>query len=294
MKQQKIVRLACFGLASALLLTAAVFACFLYSELEPAHKAESSLFVPTKELADDKPLTLIAGVTAVETTFDCNGKKLNGWYYKNPKSDTVVLLSHGNAFNVSHTGTILAIEDLLSCGQSVFAYDYAGYGRSEGKEGTKSAISSALAAYDYLHRTLHYKPEQINAVGVSLGAAITAQLMIRRQLAKVVLVSAFTCPRAVALDISPLFGIYPIHSFDSVGLVTIEALKHFEKHPPLLIIHGEGDQLVRLHQAKENFAAASEPRKLVVFGRSDHRCPTPEDREEFLKVVKRFLDGVPE
>jgi hypothetical protein len=288
MNKKKLLKLSGFAATVAVIFCAGFLIYAVYRELDPRTKAESSLFQPKKELPDPNPLFSVGKIQGKEIDFVSNGTKLNGWFYRNPNSDKVILYSHGNGGNSAHPVSIHAIEDLLTCGQSVFAYDYAGYGRSEGTANTKSAIASAVAAYDCLHQTMHYRASQISAVGISLGAATTAQLMARRQLAKVALVSGFASPRAVALDISPLFGIYAPESFDGVGLVTIATLQ--SPHPPLLIMHGIGDSLIHEHQARENFAAASEPKSLLILPNSTHDCPSPTDHQLYIKTLNTFLN----
>jgi dipeptidyl aminopeptidase/acylaminoacyl peptidase len=68
----------------------------------------------------------------------------------------------------------------------------------------------------------------------------------------------------------------------------------FEKHPfdissvitglgNILIVHGGADQTVPISHAQEILARASDPKKLVVFSRSDHRMSHPADQQTFVQ-----------
>jgi hypothetical protein len=60
-----------------------------------------------------------------------NGRRLEGWFLELPGTTRVFLYSHGKGDNIY--GKIHVAESLLTCGGSVFMYDYQGYGKSEGR-----------------------------------------------------------------------------------------------------------------------------------------------------------------
>jgi uncharacterized protein len=63
------------------------------------------------------------------------------------------------------------IARILKCGQSVFIWDYPGFGHSKGLATLKNIGSNALSAYDYLIAA-GYSPNQIVLYGESLGCGI--------------------------------------------------------------------------------------------------------------------------
>src|SRR5262245_56657821 len=112
------------------------------------------------------------------TTSD--GVRLVAWFFPgkpaSARSDLVFLLCHGNAGNISHrTGFYRA---WLELGVGVFAFDYRGYGRSEGKPGEEGTYRDAQAAAQWL-RARGYAPENIIAMGKSLGGGVAAELALR-------------------------------------------------------------------------------------------------------------------
>src|SRR5687768_8514755 len=77
-----------------------------------------------------------------------DGTRLNGWYFPITNAPFAILLCHGNAGNLCHR--LELIEILLRAGVTVFAFDYRGYGRSEGTPSEKGVYQDAQAAYDWL------------------------------------------------------------------------------------------------------------------------------------------------
>ena len=69
-----------------------------------------------------------------------DGVRLHGWYVEPPGPDRPVLLwAHGNAGNLSHRAhNIAMIHTELRAG--VFLFDYRGFGRSEGKPGSRACM----------------------------------------------------------------------------------------------------------------------------------------------------------
>ena len=76
----------------------------------------------------------------------------------------------------------------------------------------------------------------------------------------------------------------------------------FDKHPfdispaiadlrNILIFHGDADQTVPLDHAREIAAHARDPKKLVVFSKSDHRMSRPTDQLAFVQAAARWFQS---
>ncbi len=72
-------------------------------------------------------------------------------------------MSHGNAEDLGDDRYWL--ENLRHVGFSVFAYDYEGYGTSEGQPGERTAYEDEASAYDYLAVNLKTAPDSIIILG---------------------------------------------------------------------------------------------------------------------------------
>src|SRR5437764_349842 len=66
-----------------------------------------------------------------------DGKKISAIYLLNPQAKYTILVSHGNAEDIGDDRPLL--EEFRNAGFSVFAYDYHGYGTSEGKPSEKNS-----------------------------------------------------------------------------------------------------------------------------------------------------------
>ena len=118
-----------------------------------------------------------------------DGQRIAAVYLVNPSATYTLLLSHGNAEDLGSTMPLLT--GLRDLGFSVFAYDYRGYGRSEGTPSEARVYADIDAAYEHLVRELRVRPERIVAHGRSLGAGAAVDLAARRPLAGLVLESPF-------------------------------------------------------------------------------------------------------
>ena len=76
----------------------------------------------------------------------------------------------------------------------------------------------------------------------------------------------------------------------------------FEKHPfdirpaidglrNVLIFHGDADQTVPIAHAHEIAERAGDPKKLVIFSRSDHRMSRPADQRAFVQEAARWFQS---
>src|SRR5687768_14241339 len=117
-----------------------------------------------------------------------DGRRLHAWYTRPPVGGPVLLWSHGNAGNIDSRRTLLPA--LGRHGLGVLAYDYRGYGRSDGSPSERGVYLDATAVFDDLV-TRGTDPATIVCFGESLGGAVSIELATRRRCAAVIAVSTF-------------------------------------------------------------------------------------------------------
>jgi len=93
---------------------------------------------------------------------------LHGWLLENKLSDKIILFCHGNAGNISYEEKRITI--LRNLGYSVLAFDYSGYGKSNGVPNEQQLYDDASAMISVLRQK--YRPEQIIVYGFSLGGPV--------------------------------------------------------------------------------------------------------------------------
>jgi hypothetical protein len=183
-----------------------------------------------------------------------DGVRLHAWWAPAGASDAPVLVwSHGNGGNIANrVEVVLALQER---GVSVLAYDYRGYGKSAGRPTEAGVLRDARAAYDS-ERARGTPPGRIVAFGESLGSAVTVDLAIARPCAGVVVVAPFTTLGEVARrHYGPLGGLAD-GRFDALGKVSRLGV-------PILVAHGDRDEIVPFDLGERLFAAAPEPKQFV-------------------------------
>lgn len=103
-----------------------------------------------------------------------------------------LLICHGNGGNISDAGRPLHYAGLRAEGLNLFAFDYRGYGESEGTPGEEGLYLDAETAYRYLRDSLGVPAERIIIFGHSLGSAVAVELATRVPAAGLVLDGALT------------------------------------------------------------------------------------------------------
>jgi uncharacterized protein len=120
-----------------------------------------------------------------------DGTKLHGWYVEHPQPKAVVLYCHGNGTHVAYIAEFLAeMRDEFQV--SIFAFDYRGYGRSEGKPAEKGILDDAEAAQEWLAKRAGIEKQDVVLMGRSLGGGIALHLAAENGARGVILQNTFT------------------------------------------------------------------------------------------------------
>jgi fermentation-respiration switch protein FrsA (DUF1100 family) len=197
----------------------------------------------------------------------------------------VLLWCHGNAGNVIHRLENLA--ELYRLGLSVFIFDYRGYGRSAGKPSEEGLYHDALAAYGYLVGTRGVRPERLILFGRSLGASVAGEVASRKPAAGLVLESPF--PSIAAMARTHYAGL-PMHWLLSGRFPLNERLPRISM--PVLVIHGDRDDIVPIALGREVFAAAREPKSFYVIEGANHNDTYQIGGRAYFQRLRRFIDDV--
>ncbi|MBI4474239.1 MAG: alpha/beta hydrolase [Acidobacteria bacterium] len=205
------------------------------------------IFFPDREMAGT-PLQPFENVY-FKTSDDV---QLHGWWLPLPTSRRALIISHGNAGNISYRSEM---GDFLrgEMGINVLMYDYRGYGQSAGSPSEAGTYSDIRAAYAYVRRR-GFEPSSIVLMGQSLGTAITVDLAAEEPIGGVILEAPFTSIAAMArrLFILPL-GALVSTKYDSLSKIG-------RVRAPVAIVHATGDPVIHFQFGRELFEAAKEPK----------------------------------
>ena len=193
-----------------------------------------------------------------------DGVRLHGWWIPRRRSRCVILYCHGNTGSLgSQSATLGRFRDRLKA--SIFAFDYRGYGRSEGSPREKGLYRDVRAAYHHLTEELGQEPGRIVLFGHSLGGAVAIDAALRVPVAGLVAQATFTQIRDMARTIVP--GM-PLHWIARNRFRSIEKVGDLDL--PKLFVHGARDLSVPQELGRCLYEAASEPKGQLILPRAGH------------------------
>lgn len=208
-----------------------------------------------------------------------DGTALHGWYVGCASPRAVILFAHGNAGNLSHR--IEFLEMLKGMDIAVMIFDYRGYGRSAGAPSEAGILADARAARRWLAQRCEMSEPQIVLMGESLGGGVMVDLAAKDGARALVLHNAFSSLVDVAAFHYPWL---PVKLLMRTRLDSRAKIGSY--HGELLQVHGDADTIVPLALAERLFAAANEPKQLVVIPGGDHNDPPS---HELRQALDRFV-----
>ncbi|RMH17300.1 MAG: alpha/beta hydrolase [Acidobacteria bacterium] len=211
-----------------------------------------------------------------------DGTRLHGWWIPHARARGTLLYCHGNSGSVADR--IGIFRQLRRLKVQIFAFDYRGYGRSEGEPTEAGVCDDARAAFDHLTATVGIDPQKVIFFGHSLGGAVAIDLALHRPAVALVAQSSFTDMRDMA---SHLFAGSPIRlmarnafrSIEKVGQLTL----------PKLFIHGTEDGTVPFEMGQRLFAAAAEPKQWYAVPHAGHNDVHRFGGFRYYRTLSRFL-----
>lgn len=241
----------------------------------------SLIYFPAKFPVGDWAPRGIAVEEASITAAD--GTKIHGWYCPHEQPRAFVLFCHGNGGNITHRADVLrALHDRV--GVSVLAFDYRGYGKSEGKPDEPGVLSDARAARTWLARKAGVAEERIVLMGESLGGAVAADLAVDGARA-LILENTFSSLPDVAAFHYPWL---PVRLLMRTQFNSAAKIRSYQG--PLFQSHGDRDSIIPLELAKRLFDAANQPKRFLLVDGADHNDPRPAG---YYGKLKEFLDEAP-
>jgi pimeloyl-ACP methyl ester carboxylesterase len=231
------------------------------------------------------PWRLPAGAADVFFTTE-DGVRLHGWFFSAvpPRSGITVLYLHGNGGYVTQSGDDATF--LREKGFDVLTVDYRGYGKSEGRTlGEATLRLDGAAAMRWLAGR-GVDPATVAIYGHSLGSTVAADLAVNGPCRAVALLAPLASARRHAMAM-PLFGWLPAFYFDRMVSAFDTAGKIGRARCPLLVVHGDRDEIVSFDQGRAVFDAASPPKRMVVMPGGRHHLPL--DRPEVGGEVVAFF-----
>lgn len=245
---------------------------------------ESHIFFPDRILVQGpQDVGMVFEDVFLETS---DGLKLHGWFVPAPHHDCLFLFCHGNAGNISHR--LENIEMLNQIGFSVFIFDYRGYGRSQGRITEQGFYLDAEAAYLYCARRAESEKTKLVIFGRSLGGV-----------AAVHLASSYPCSGVIVESTFPHLGAMAKRHFflPGIGNLLSGRLNAIEKirliQVPLLVIHGDQDDIVPIELGRELFHASETTKSFFTIEGAGHNDTFYVARQAYFDRLKDFVRSLP-
>jgi len=215
-----------------------------------------------------------------------DGTRLNGWFFESrskPATATVIFF-HGNGGNISNIGWLG--QRFAKHGFNVLLFDYRGYGASEGVAADEAGLyADGDAAVAFVTNQKGIRREQIILYGHSLGTTVVADVASRGKFGAVVLESGLSSASSVAVTALPWLPRW-LHFLGRNRFESARKLANVKS--PVLIAHGDPDRTIPTAEAHLLFAAANEPKRLLIVPGAGH-VVFSEGGEEYLTRVEQFM-----
>jgi fermentation-respiration switch protein FrsA (DUF1100 family) len=240
----------------------------------------SMLYFPAREI-ERTPADAGLEFRDIELTAE-DGQRLHGWWVPaSTPSAGHLLFCHGNAGNigdrVAHAGL------LVTAGFDVLLFDYRGYGRSIGRPSEHGTYRDARAARRALREQPGVDGSRVIYLGESLGGAVALELALELPPAGLVLQSTFTSVRDLARLHYPYIPA-PLVPDAYPSLARIAGLQ-----APLLVIHGERDEIVPPSHGEALFAAAPAPKRMHVVRGAGHNDLVARMGEDYARLIAEWV-----
>jgi uncharacterized protein len=242
------------------------------------------------------------GRFAIEVRIESeSGSKLAGWYLDTPGARTTVLLAH--PLHGDRRAMLGRAHFLSDAGYSCLLFDFQAHGESQG-----DAITFGFLEAEDLRAVVNYAraltPEnQLVAIGWSLGGAaiLLAQGTENLALDGVVLESVYpTIDEALynrlQMRVGPLAAVFaPVLAWQlplrlGIGTDDLRPIEHINLlHCPVLILGGSADEHTTPAETRALFAAALNPKSLVLFEGVRHTDLHQANQELYEARVLQFL-----
>jgi uncharacterized protein len=201
-----------------------------------------------------------------------DGTLLHGWFLDHASPRATLLYFHGNGENISH------LRDLMERFNEdyrlrVFAFDYRGYGKSQGQPHEVGLHRDARAAVQWLNKRTNTKPTDVIYHGRSIGGGVAVELAASTGCKALVLENTFaTMPDAAA----NLYPWLPVRILMQNQYRSIDHISDCTQ--PLLQFHGTADQLVPYWSGRMLFnACPSESKQFVSVKNGGHNDGSPSE-----------------
>lgn len=239
------------------------------------------MYHPVRTIAE--PVTY--GLPNVEESFitSKDGIRVQIWHEAAKPGYPTIIYFHGNA---GHFGERAAkFSAFTGSGFGLLALSYRGFGKSGGSPSEQGIYDDARVTIDYALNVMKVPQSKLIYFGESLGSGVAVQMATERAPGLLVLEAAYTSVETRGAEMYPfLIGVrtMTMDKYDSLSKIK-------NVHAPLLMLHGTLDLTIPLRHGQQLYAAANEPKELVVYEGIHHADYSNEQiLQPLLRMTKKL------
>jgi fermentation-respiration switch protein FrsA (DUF1100 family) len=214
-----------------------------------------------------------------------DGIRLHGWFVPHAEARSTLIWFHGNAGNIAHrVENLKLLHDKVKV--NVFIFDYRGYGLSQGRPSEAGTYLDGEAALAFVLERLNIVAGTIVLFGRSLGAAVAAEMAGRYAVQAVILESPFASIREMARVVFPFL---PVGALLQTRYEVVEKIRLIKT--PILVLHGDRDEIVPFSQGVRVFDAAPRPKKFYKIAGAGHNDTYMVGADSYFRELRNFIDA---
>ena len=208
--------------------------------------------------------------------------ELLGWYHKkNLKDFKTLIYFHGNAGSLDNR--IHKLNHFEGMNINFLIIAWRGFSGNKGTPSEQGLYEDGKSAINWLINK-GVEEENLVVYGESLGTGVATQLAQNNNFAGIILETPFTS----MVHAAKIF--YP---YVPVNLILKDKFENYKKikniNSPILVMHGEADQIVPFSMGKKIYEIANEP-KYSYFTKYDNHMM--EYDEKLILALKSFLKSL--
>ena len=237
------------------------------------------LYHPTENNYDGDKLTV--NIEEVKIITDDNIDLLAWYHNKDINKFKTILFLHGNAGSLENR--IHKINHFEDMNINFLLLSWRGFSGNKGKPTEKGLYQDARSAVKWLVKQGVIE-ENIIIYGESLGTGITTEIAQNKNFAGIILETPFTSMVAAGKSKYPIF---PIKLLLKDKYESEKKIKNIKS--PVLIMHGEEDQIVPFWMGEKMFKMANEPKYSYFTKFDDHMMVYDEN---LVSELKKFIKSL--
>jgi len=208
--------------------------------------------------------------------------ELLGWYHKkNLKDYKTLVYFHGNAGSLENR--IHKLNHFQDMNINFLIIAWRGFNGNKGKPSERGLYVDGKSAIDWLKKK-GVDEKNLILYGESLGTGVATHLAQNKNYAGVILETPFTSMVDAAKNFYP---------YIPINLLLKDKFENFKKvkniNTPILVMHGEVDQIVPFSMGKKIYEIANNPKYSYFTKYDDHMM---EYDENLVLAIKSFFNSL--